>query len=477
MSRETEQLLLNTGGNAGVARSNKTVKTIFCNKIWIPFFLFTFGCFAVFCAYNGSQNIATSLGILKDNDLNGSIALGILYSCFTLTCFVAPVVVNVIGAKACVMIQFFFLLSYVLSYLYPRWYTLYISAGLVGIGAGPMWVSQGLYMSALSIRYGKLIVKHGNLHNLQEDYSGLFQGYFFAIFQLTQVFGNLISGYIEHVATDNLLFMVYAGMILFGAVLLCFVPQLKNIDENGSSVVKTVINNIEQITAQHQMEDQMNHGDNLIGTGGTFDVEKISTKAKTENEGGDDLWTTIEVLRNNRVFYILPAFFAAGMEQCIMFGDVTAYISRTIGHNNIGYVLAIFGVGDAISSGLVGNLSDKYGKKIFLILACIINMICCAYFFMFRGGNISFVVISCISFVWGVADGIWNSVGSAVCADTFDDAKQRRGLFSAFRLLQSVAMIFYFISPTTTTFIPKVLSLAGVMIVTLLGVIKFKVKQ
>ena len=88
-----------------------------------------------------------------------------------------------------------------------------------------------------------------------------------------------------------------------------------------------------------------------------------------------------------------------------------------------------------------------------------------------------FVVISCISFVWGVADGIWNSVGSAVCADTFDDAKQRRGLFSAFRLLQSIAMVFYFISPTTTTFIPKVLSLGGVMIVTLLGVIKFKVKQ
>ena len=109
MSGEKEQLLLNAGGNAGVARSNKTVKSIFCNKIWIPFFLFTFGCFAVFCAYNGSQNIASSLGILKDNGLNGSIALGVLYSCFTLTCFVAPVVVNVIGAKACVIIQFFFL--------------------------------------------------------------------------------------------------------------------------------------------------------------------------------------------------------------------------------------------------------------------------------------------------------------------------------------------------------------------------------
>ena len=55
----------------------------------------------------------------------------------------------------------------------------YVSAALVGIGAGPMWVSQGMYMSALSSKYGRLIIKHGNLHNLQEDYNGLFQGYFF----------------------------------------------------------------------------------------------------------------------------------------------------------------------------------------------------------------------------------------------------------------------------------------------------------
>ena len=422
----------------------------------------------MFCAYNGSQNIASSLDILDVNKLDGGIALGILYSCFTLTCFVAPVVVNAVGAKNCVCIQFCFLSLYALSYLYPRWYTLYISAALVGIGAGPMWVSQGLYMSALSTRYRSLLVKHGNLHDLQEDYSGLFQGYFFGIFQLTQVFGNLVSGYIEHVANVKTLFLVYFGMIIFGILLLLYVPKLKEFkDSSSSDVVKNVISNIEQIQASYQDENE-----NDTQTRNPFDMDSAS--AREDQQDGADLWTTVSVLKNKRVLFILPAFFAAGLEQSVMFGDVTTYIKRTFGHANIGYIMAIFGAGDAIASAIVGKLSDVFGKKVFLILACLIQGGCCTYFFVFKGSGITFLLMSVIAFAWGVADGIWNSCGSALCADTFEDATQRRGLFSVFRLMQSVAMMAYFVKPGATSFIPKLIFLAAVLGVSLLGIIRFK---
>ena len=96
------------------------------------------------------------------------------------------------------------------------------------------------------------------------------------IFQLTQIFGNLISGYIEHVANDKLLFLIYLGMILIGVILVCCVPTLNTFRDKGSkSIVKNVINNIERIKAHHQMENDENDYSNINNmTGGTFDVEK-----------------------------------------------------------------------------------------------------------------------------------------------------------------------------------------------------------
>ena len=73
--------------------------------------------------------------------------------------------------------------------------------------------------------------------------------------------------------------------------------------------------------------------------------------------------------------------------------------------------------------------------------------------------------------------GIWNSVGSAVCADTFQDAKQRRGLFSAYRLLQSLGMMCFFITADYATFMPKIYAFGGVLIVSLLGIIKFNTNK
>ena len=103
---------------------------------------------------------------------------------------------------------------------------------------------------------------------------------------MTQIFGNLISGYIEHVANDKLLFLIYLGMILIGVILVCCVPTLNTFRDKGSkSIVKNVINNIERIKAHHQMENDENDYSNINNmTGGTFDVEK---SLNTGNHAGE----------------------------------------------------------------------------------------------------------------------------------------------------------------------------------------------
>ena len=189
---DENQLLLNAStGSTFSTKGDSQTRSIFCSKVWTPFLLFTIGCFTVFCAYNGSQNIVSSL---KMKSVQGSTAVAILYLFFTFFCLLAPFIVQKVGAKNVLMLQLLFLTLYTLSFIYPRWYTLYIAAALSGIGAGPFWVCQGLYMTDFANQYDNAT---GGANAEDEDArepassAGLFQGYFFGIFQLTQVFGNL----------------------------------------------------------------------------------------------------------------------------------------------------------------------------------------------------------------------------------------------------------------------------------------------
>ena len=85
--------------------------------------------------------------------------------------------------------------------------------------------------------------------------------------------------------------------------------------------------------------------------------------------------------------------------------DMETYMTPIDPISNIGYVMAIFGFGDALAASIVGNLSDKYGKKIFLILATIIQLTCCGLFFYLGKATHeypSFIILSSIAFGWGV---------------------------------------------------------------------------
>ena len=440
---ETESLLLNGGGGSHLGEGVKGVR-----GVWRKFLLFTLGVFFAFCAFNGSQNIASSLDLLDAEGLKGSTALGILYFFFTFFCLLAPLLLQKFGAKNVVLMQLAFIGLYTLSFVWPRWYTLYVSAALVGIGAGPFWAAQGLFCTTFAEEYDALTAgkKAGDGADAELDKApssvGLFQGYFFGIFQMTQVLGNLESSLFESLLSVKVLFLFYFGMIVFGAILVWFVPKLTKTEPPASA----------------------------------HEVVRGDTKLPPPVDEKSVVWTTLRVLQDPKMLALLPVFFACGLEQAVLFGDVTSLVKRRFGSEDIGYVMMCFGIGDALAAAVVGKASDKYGKIPFFLAAIVIHGGCCVYFFVLgQDEHQQWVPILILAFMWGVGDAIWMSITTATCGQLYESDIDRGGAFSNNKLMQSIAVTAaFFVPPSEKTFVPKLVCLMVSMVLAGVGILSSK---
>eukprot|EP00494_Astrolonche_serrata_P022547 UN22804 len=63
------------------------------------------------------------------------------------------------GPKICILFQFAIMMLFVASFMYPRVYTVYPAAALLGTFAAPLWVGQGDYVNWLSRRHAALTDK------------------------------------------------------------------------------------------------------------------------------------------------------------------------------------------------------------------------------------------------------------------------------------------------------------------------------
>ena len=105
--------------------------------------LFGIAMFLTFAAFNTSQNFATSGGN------SGYISLGILYGVNALFCIILP---NIIGHYISIKVSLFIgALTYglfVAAYIHSINIILYITSGILGIGAGLLWIAEGTFVTS-----------------------------------------------------------------------------------------------------------------------------------------------------------------------------------------------------------------------------------------------------------------------------------------------------------------------------------------
>ncbi|KAH9627919.1 hypothetical protein HF086_015363 [Spodoptera exigua] len=138
-----------------------------------------------FTAYSGAANLQSSIN--AEAGL-GTASLAAVYAGLIFSNIFLPVVViKWLGTKWAISLSFITYMPYIAAQLYPTFYTMIPAGLIVGLGGGPLWCAKCTYLSVVS-------EAHSKLSNISaEALLVRFLGLFFMIFQMNQVWGNLIS--------------------------------------------------------------------------------------------------------------------------------------------------------------------------------------------------------------------------------------------------------------------------------------------
>ena len=185
----------------------------------------------LFTAFQAMANLQSSL---NSDDGLGTASLSTIYITLVISCvFLPPLVIDKLGLKWAIVASQFMYLLYLAANIYPKYYTLLPSAVVVGIGAGPLWTAKCTYLTEIAGFYAVL-----SQENVEVVVNRFF-GYFFTMFQTSQIIGNLISSSILKQAENNDSHV--SDVVLDKSLLPCGsldCPATSGLDKNDGSKIR-----------------------------------------------------------------------------------------------------------------------------------------------------------------------------------------------------------------------------------------------
>ncbi|XP_019870877.2 UNC93-like protein MFSD11 [Aethina tumida] len=85
-----------------------------------------------------------------DFDVDGYICLCILFSSFSISNWITPSIISLIGPRLCIAFGSMTFALYIASFFYPIEWVLYLMSFLMGVGAACLWTGQGNYLTLIS---------------------------------------------------------------------------------------------------------------------------------------------------------------------------------------------------------------------------------------------------------------------------------------------------------------------------------------
>jgi len=261
-----------------------------------------------FCVLFSAFSPTQNLETTLNADL-GFLSLSILYGFLSLSNFISPMVINKIGQKFSLIIGTLAYVLYIAANIKVTAPTLCIASAILGVGGAILWNAQGAFVIRCST----------------EKTLGLNTGIFFALFQINQVIGNLGTGVlINHGLSIFVLFIILSAVCASSIFGFLFLGNPTKVDEQGNAIIK---------------EEKLNLKENLM--------------------------STLKLFKHKQILLLIPALFYSGISQSFFFG----VFPPLAGKNYIGYIMAVFGVCDALGSVGFGKASDIFGRKPFIVLS------------------------------------------------------------------------------------------------------------
>ncbi|XP_041979540.1 UNC93-like protein [Aricia agestis] len=405
-----------------------------------------------FTAYCGASNLQSSINA---EDGLGTASLAAVYAGLIFSNLFLPVfVIKWIGPKWAISLSFVTYMPWIASQMYPTFYTMIPAALILGLGGGPLWCSKCTYLAIVSEAYSQITKIPASALLTR------FLGIFFMIFQLNQIWGNLISSLVI-TSGDN-----EAAVTLVNASL---IPEICGANFLPSADSKEAI--------QHQPIEkiQMISGIYLacmacaalivaVGVDSLKRYESVREKSGANVSGFALMAVTLRLLGEPHQIMIVLINIFVGYEQAFFGSDFTAaFVSCAVGTGSVGFVMLAFGVADALGCMLSGYLAKLTGRVPLVTIGAVVQSMLFITLLTWRPQANSLTVLYAVAVLWGLCDSIWMVQINAFSGCLFPGREEAS--FSNFRLWESVGYIIaYVISPHLRTSTKTYLMFGGMIL-------------
>jgi len=412
----------------------------------------------LFSAFASLQNLTTSL---HDPRL-GFASLCTIYVFFLSSCLVIPnILIKKIGAKYTLAVSMVGFVLFTLANYYPTWATLLIASGILGLCAAPLWTAQASYTTTLAINYAESA-------KLEKDaVISKFFCIFYLLFQCGQVIGNVISSLVlkPNVVETN-------GTDIIRTDCGASYCPLTNTSSKSDTVEKSTVITLLSI---------------YIAFGAlaiaciVFLLDKIKPK---KSESGvepstlESILATVKLMKDYRIWLLVPLTMFTGLEQAFAFGDLTnAFVSCHMGIEKVGFIMICFGAVGGMASLAIGLLVKYTGTFALMMFGTVLHLCVFVWCLLWKTHVHPEIMFFVTAGIWGLLDSIWATQVNALYGIIFSENKDPA--FAHFKLWQSLGFVISFAYGTHLCTSIKIYVLIVVLIVGILGycIVEYKHRQ
>lgn len=388
----------------------------------------SFGFMFLFTAFQSMANLQTSL---NKEDGVGAWSLSAIYAALIVSCMFLPkFVIARLGCKWTVPLCMIGYALYMGANFYAVIWLMTIAGVILGFGAAPMWSAKCTYLTQIGVWYAKLTKQS------EDAIINRFFGFFFMMFQTSQIWGNLISSSVFSSRPDN-----YTDDVINRTV--------EELEICGADFCPDyAINNpsFEQPQSKVYTVCGIYLGCAVVAmiiVSLLLDPITLDKEASAEDRRlnpGLLVATFRHLFSSPAQMLLIPLTVYSGVEQAFVGGDYTkSYISCTLGIWNIGYVMICYGVTDALCSFLFGRLVQYVGHIPFFVLATIVHGGLQIALLLWKPSQDQVVIFYVIAAFWGMGDAVIQTQINALYGALFTENTE--AAFANYRLWESVGFV------------------------------------
>ncbi|XP_070201072.1 protein unc-93 homolog A-like isoform X2 [Littorina saxatilis] len=392
------------------------------SKIFKNVFVVSAGFLFLFTAFQSMANLQTSL---NKEDGVGTYSLSAIYGGLIVSCaFLPKFVIARVGVKWTIPICMAGYAGYMAANFHAVIWLMTIAGLLLGIGAAPMWSAKCAYLTQLGVKYSKLTKQS------EDAVINKFFGFFFMMFQTSQIWGNLISSNVlEQKAasneTDN------GPAPICGADFEAGAPT----NNTGFKQPDELVRNLCIIYLCCALVA-------MVIVALLLDPMTMDNESERDHKLSPKLLiaTAQHLISSRTQILLVPITMYSGVEQAFIGADFTqAYVSCSLGVAQVGYIFICYGVVDAICSFIFGRLVQYVGHTFFFVLATLVHLGLQINFLVWVPSDETYVQFFVIAGFWGLGDAIIQTQLNALYGALFTENTE--AAFANYRLWESLGFL------------------------------------